>query len=81
MEARISLAYRKERWAKAILKAISPDNLNAPKSLLIKTFTENNEVITVIKYDGDNFLTLQSTIDDLLSCVSVAEKSILALKS
>ena len=80
MEARISLTYREERKAKAILEAISPDNVNAPKSLSIETFTEKNKVITLIKYDGDNFLTLQSTIDDLLSCVSIAEKTISALR-
>ncbi|HIE18833.1 TPA: KEOPS complex subunit [Candidatus Bathyarchaeota archaeon] len=80
MEARVSLMYQEERKAKAILEAVSPDNVNTPKSLSIKAFTEDNKVILLIKYDGENFLTLQSTIDDLLSCVSVAEKTISALK-
>lgn len=80
MEARVSLMYQEERKAKAILEAVSPDNVDTPKSLSIKAFTEDNKVILLIKYGGENFLTLQSTIDDLLSCVSVAEKTISALK-
>jgi len=80
VEARISISYQDERKAKAVLEAVSPDNINAPKGLSIETFTANNQVITVIKYSGENFLTLQSTIDDLLSCISVVEKSISALK-
>ena len=80
MEARISLEYREERKAKAVLEAVFPDNIDAPKSLSIKTFTENHRVITLIRYDEDSFLTFQSTIDDLLSCVSAAEKTISALK-
>ncbi len=81
MEARLSLKYQDERQARAVLEAISPDNIKLPKDLSIEAFVENNRVITVIRYSGDNFLTLQSTIDDLLSCVSVAEKSISALKT
>jgi len=80
MKTRLSLTYPDERKAKAILDAISPDNLNLPKDMSINTFVEKNCVITIIEYNGENFLTLQSTIDDLLSCVSVAEKSISALK-
>jgi len=80
MEAKISLVYRDKRKAKAILEALSPDNVDTPEGLLISTLAQNNEVITVIKYNGDNLFTLQSTIDDLLSCVSIAEKSISALK-
>jgi len=35
----------------------------------------------LIMYNGENLLTLQSTIDDLLSCISIAEKTISALKT
>jgi hypothetical protein len=80
VEARISLAYRDGREAKAILEAISPDNINAPRGLTIEAYAEEDRVITVIEYGGESLLTLQSTVDDLLSCVSVAEKSISALK-
>jgi len=80
MEVRISLVYQDERKAKAVSEAISPDNINTPKGLSIETFAEKNQVITVIRHRAESFLTLQSTIDDLLSCVSTAEKSISALK-
>ena len=80
VEARISLTYRDEREAKAVSEAVSPDNINLPEGLSIETLVEKNRVITLIKYSGEKILTLQSTIDDLLSCVSIVEKSISALK-
>jgi len=81
MEAKISLAYTEERKARAISRAISPDNVVTPENLSVRTITKNGRVITIIIYEGENFSTLQSTIDDLLSCVSIAEKTISAIKS
>ncbi len=79
MEAKLFILYEDEKMAEAVLEALSPDNVVVPSSLSIEAFSKNNQVVVVIKYRGENFLTLQSTIDDLLSCVSVAEKSIIAL--
>jgi len=81
IKAEISLTYEDEKKRKAILMAISPDNVKTPKNLDIKSFIEKDKVITLIVYNGENLLTLQSTIDDLLSCVSIAEKTISALKT
>ncbi|RJS85444.1 hypothetical protein CW706_01185 [Candidatus Bathyarchaeota archaeon] len=80
MEAKISLMYEDEKMRKAILMAISPDNMETPKNLEVKSLIEKDKVVTLIIYNGENFLTLQSTMDDLLSCVSAAEKTISALK-
>ena len=80
VETRISLVYGGEREAEAILKSISPDNIDLPKGLVIRTFTEKRNLIALITYDGDNLLTLRSTIDDLLSCISVAEKTLYSLR-
>ena len=80
VESRISLVYGEEREAEAILKSISPDNIDLPKGLMIRAFTEKSKLIALITYDGDNLLTLRSTIDDLLSCISVAEKTLYSLR-
>ncbi|RLG92925.1 hypothetical protein DRO37_08965 [Candidatus Bathyarchaeota archaeon] len=80
VETRISLVYGEEKEAEAILKSISPDNIDLPKGLMIRTFTEKRKLIAHITYDEDNILTLRSTIDDLLSCISVAEKTLASLR-
>lgn len=74
MEARITLVYKEAREARAVSEAISPDNLKTPRNLSVETYAENRTVVTLIKYDGDNMGTFSSTIDDVLSCVTVAEK-------
>lgn len=80
MEARISLFYRDQREAKAVSEAVSPDNTKTPENLSVHTSAIDNSVVTSIEYEGDNLMTFLSTIDDLLSCVSVAEKALLTLE-
>jgi hypothetical protein len=79
MEASITLVYKEAREAKAVSEAISPDNLKTPRNLSVETHAENKTVVTLIKYDGDNMGTFSSTIDDVLSCVTVAEKAFSAI--
>ena len=74
MEAEICLSYRNEREAETVTKAISPDNMELPKGLQIETIQHDSEVNTKIKCQT-RLATLIATIDDLLACVSVAEKS------
>ena len=74
------MTYVDEEEAKAVLEAVSPDNIDAPEGITINMYAEKNVVVAVIEYSMENLLTLQSTVDDLLSCISVAEKSISALK-
>jgi hypothetical protein len=61
--------------AEAIAKAVSPDNFKTPKGLLIKTTRDTKKVITTVKWNG-KLPTLIATIDDLLFCVSTAEKTV-----
>lgn len=74
MEAEIRLIYRNEREAETVTKAISPDNMEVPKGLQIETLQQNSEVNTKIKCQT-RLATLIATIDDLLACVSIAEKT------
>ena len=80
MEAEIVLVYDTSEEAEAIARAVSPDNVKVPSGLSVKTIRFKEKVMTRIKCEEDKFGTFISTIDDLLSCVSVAEKALSAIK-
>ncbi len=74
MEAEITLTYKNNREAEAVSKAISPDNLVVPPGLLIRTTQKGFKVFTTIRCET-RLQTFMATIDDLLCCISVAEKA------
>ena len=74
MEAEIRLTYQNTREAEAVAKAVSPDNLEVPPGLQIETVRNGSDVLTTIEYQT-RLQTLIATLDDLLACVSVAEKT------
>ncbi len=74
MEAKIKLSYRNEREAEAVAKAISPDNVEVPPGLSVKTVSRGSKVFTTVECQT-NLQTFIATIDDLLACVSVSEKA------
>jgi hypothetical protein len=74
LKAEIRLNYKNEKEAKAIVKAVSPDNVDVPSGLVIKTQRKGPEVVTVINCKM-GLQTIIATIDDLLACVSIAEKT------
>ena len=80
MEAKIVLKYKTPLEAKAIAKAVSPDNLKAPKGLNVETIRRGNTVVNWIKCET-RLQTFAATIDDLLSAVSVAERALSAAKT
>ena len=74
MEAKIKLSYKNEKEAEAVAKAISPDNVEVPQGLSVKTARRGSKVFTTIECQT-KLQTFIATLDDLLSCVSVAEKT------
>jgi hypothetical protein len=80
LEATVTLEYKDVKTADAIAKAVYPDNLKTPKGLKVHTNREDNKVITSIEYEG-KLATFIATIDDLLFCVSTAEKTLDSLSS
>ena len=80
MEAEIVLSYKNEREAEAVAKAVSPDNFKVPRGLFIKTTHRGTKVLTTLRCDL-SLQTFMATIDDLLRCVSVAEKVFTSIKS
>ena len=79
MEATITLEYDDEKTAEAVARAVSPDNFKVPIGLVVTTIWKNNKVVTEIKAD-EKIATFIATIDDLLSRVSIAEKTIKAVQ-
>jgi tRNA threonylcarbamoyladenosine modification (KEOPS) complex Pcc1 subunit len=79
LKAEITLTYRAVREAEAIAKAVSPDNVKVPPGLSVKTVRRKNKVFTQIEC-ATRLQTFIATIDDLLSHVSVAEKTLFVLK-
>jgi hypothetical protein len=74
LQAEIRLSYRNEREAEAVARAVSPDNVEVPRGLHIETLQDGFEVITKVECET-RLQTLIATLDDLLACVSVAEKT------
>ncbi len=78
MEATITLEYGDAEIADAVADAVSPDNFKTPPGLSIKTVSEGSRVLTEVKAEG-KLSTFIATIDDLLFCVSTAEKTLRTL--
>jgi len=79
LKADINIFYKSVEEAKAVAEAVAPDNARVPRGLSIKTTVRGVTVSTTITCQR-RFETFISTIDDLLSAVTVAEKSISAVK-
>jgi hypothetical protein len=75
LEATITLEYGNPKTADAIANAVSPDNFKTPTGLSIKTTSKESHVVTEVKTEG-KLSTFIATIDDLLFCVSTAEKTL-----
>ncbi|MBC7218598.1 MAG: hypothetical protein H5T49_00470 [Hadesarchaea archaeon] len=72
MQATITCRYRNSKIARAIAKALGPDNRELPSGLLVSTVVSGNKVISSIKLEG-RLETLLATIDDLLFCTLTGE--------
>jgi tRNA threonylcarbamoyladenosine modification (KEOPS) complex Pcc1 subunit len=75
LEAEIILGYEEAEIAEAVAKAVSPDNFKTPRGLSIKTTWRKEKVLTKIKCKK-KLSTFIATIDDLLFCISTAEKTL-----
>ena len=79
MEATIAIEYDDEKLAKAVSSAVSPDNYKTPLGLIVITRREGSKVTTKIESE-DKMATFIATIDDLLFCVSLAERTLFAVR-
>jgi hypothetical protein len=79
LKAEITLTYKTVREANAVAKAVSPDNVKVPLGLFVKTTRRKNKVFTQVECKT-RLQTFIATIDDLLACVSIAEKAFTTVK-
>jgi hypothetical protein len=79
LEATITLEYNDAKTAEAVADAVSPDNFKTPIGLTVKTIQRENVVVTEV-VAGGKMATFIATIDDLLSSVTVAEKTVRAVQ-
>lgn len=60
--------------AKAVLKALIPDNVNFPKGLSMKMFSKGTTLAIVLTGKNVSTLTVISTLDEVLEHISVSKK-------
>jgi hypothetical protein len=69
------LKYRNHRIAEAVIKAITPDNVNLlPETKIESNVKKNNVNIHIQSKRG--IASLITTLDDILTCIQVAEKTL-----
>jgi hypothetical protein len=74
-ETKLQFKYKNNLTATAIQKAVTPDNIGVPDGIEIRIYVEKNNLkIEIIS--KRNLGSLVSTIDDLLSCIQAAEKTL-----
>ena len=71
----IKIKYKDDKTAASIQKAISPDNIGAPDGIHIITMVREN-FLEIEVYTDRKIGSLISTLDDLLSCINVAETTL-----
>lgn len=79
MKAEITLTYKDDREAETVASAVSPDNVKIPPGLFVKTTRQKNKVFTQVECET-RLQTFIITIDDLLACISIAEKTLATVK-
>ncbi len=80
MKAEVILECNSSKDAEAYARAISPDNVEAEPYLSVKTEARGTRVLTRIECDK-NLSTLTATIDDLLFCITTAERILKAAEN
>lgn len=74
-EATVTIEYRDQRTAEAILTAIEPDNLQVPYGIEIEAEAVDGALIVKVNCVR-GIGSLVASLDDLLSCIQAAEKVI-----
>jgi hypothetical protein len=80
LKAELLFHYETRREAESIDMATSPDNIKIPPGLAIETKRDKYLFRATVKCEK-TLNTFISTLDDLLACISVAEKTFQAVES
>jgi hypothetical protein len=80
LNAELSFVYETEQEAEAVVKAVSPDNVEVPEGLNVTTVREGCSMLANVHCER-SLETFIATLDDLLACISVAEKTFETVKT
>jgi uncharacterized protein YpiB (UPF0302 family) len=73
----IELTFSKQSETEAILKALTPDNINFPKDLSMEMSSKDNTTIFIKFSSSTEIETLINTVDEVLQDISLAKKVII----
>lgn len=73
--AKITIVYEDERVARAVARALAPDNAPLPRGLRVTTRQDGRTVRSEVAVSG-TLETFLNTLDDLLACTQAAESVI-----
>jgi len=79
LEATLRVRCSGRAEAESIMRAVSPDNLQAPEGITLRTCVENGELVIRVSCSR-RIGSLVATLDDLISCIQAAERAIEGLK-
>ena len=79
LEAELFLVYDSEQGAEAVVQAVAPDNLKVPIGLKVKT-DRNDSSLSAVVCCEKSLETFIATLDDLVACISVAERALGSVK-
>jgi len=74
LKARVECSYENPETARAVARALKPDNLQS-RMVKVKTTTSGGTITTTVEMEG-KIETLLATLDDLLACTETAESVI-----
>ncbi|MCW3981533.1 MAG: KEOPS complex subunit Pcc1 [Candidatus Bathyarchaeota archaeon] len=80
LRAELSFVYSDAKEAEAVAEAVTPDNFKVPEGLDVSSVAKNNELLSAVHCDK-SLMTFLATLDDLLACISVAEKVVQILET
>ncbi len=80
MKAKLLFLYETRRESEAVVNAVSPDNVGPHSGLTVKTLRKANRLVATV-HCTKSLETFAATLDDLLACISVAEKAFAAVKA
>ena len=77
-KAEVPVEMETKRLSNAVAESISPDNQKVPEGLTVKTLAHGRRVISKVECNK-SFETFLATLDDLLSCMQTAQKTLRAI--
>lgn len=77
-KAEVTVEMETKRLSNAVAESISPDNQKVPEGLTVKTLAHGRRVISKVECNK-SFETFLATLDDLLSCMQTAQKTLRAI--